>query len=210
MSNEVKIKICGLTRLEDMECVNEYKPDFIGFVFAKRSKRYCPTLQAKRMRSKLINGIITVGVFDNEPINEIINLYDQDVISIAQLHGGETNEYIEKLKDKRPTLRIVRAIDASKNTDNFDMSLADYLLFDNGNGGSGKMFNWENINIKDIPFFIAGGINNENVTDAIKLKPYAVDVSSGVETDGLKDFKKIRNIIELVRRENIMNSCGGK
>lgn len=196
-----KIKICGLKRLEDIEIVNKYKPDYIGFVFAD-SKRKVTNDLASKMKKYLDSSIKSVGVFVDEDIDEIIKLYDEGIIDIAQLHGLENEEYIKKLKQKSNyRLEIINAIEMSGEEDllEYENSLADYLLFDSGKG-SGKTFDWRLIR-KDLKkeFFLAGGLNSENISKAIEeFNPYAVDLSSGVETDGYKDELKIKKVMEEV------------
>lgn len=196
-----KIKICGLKRLEDIEIVNKYKPDYIGFVFAD-SKRKVSSDLAFKMKKNLDSSIKSVGVFVDEDIDVIIKLYDEGIIDIAQLHGLENEEYIKKLKQKSNyQLEIINAIEMSGEKDllEFDNSLADYLLLDSGKG-SGKTFDWRLIR-KDLKkeFFLAGGLNSKNISKAIEeFNPYAVDLSSSVETDGNKDELKIKEVMEEV------------
>ena len=196
-----KIKICGLKRLDDIEIVNKYKPDYIGFVFAD-SKRKVSSDLAFKMKKNLDSSIKSVGVFVDEDIDVIIKLYDEGIIDIAQLHGLENEEYIKKLKQKSNyQLEIINAIEMSDEKDlkEYDNSLADYLLLDSGKG-SGKTFDWRLIR-KDLKkeFFLAGGLNSKNISKAIEeFNPYAVDLSSGVETDGYKDELKIKEVMEEV------------
>ncbi|MBQ2612809.1 MAG: phosphoribosylanthranilate isomerase [Methanobrevibacter sp.] len=196
-----KIKICGLKRLDDIEIVNKYKPDYIGFVFAD-SKRKVTSDLACKMKKNLDSSIKSVGVFVDEDIDVIIKLYDEGIIDIAQLHGLENEEYIKKLKQKSNyQLEIINAIEMSDEKDlkEYDNSLADYLLLDSGKG-SGKTFDWRLIR-KDLKkeFFLAGGLNSKNISKAIEeFNPYAVDLSSGVETDGYKDELKIKEVMEEV------------
>jgi len=196
-----KIKICGLKRLEDIEIVNKYKPDYIGFVFAD-SKRKVTSDLACKMKKNLDSSIKSVGVFVDEDIDVIIKLYDEGIIDIAQLHGLENEEYIKKLKQKSNyKLEIINAIEMSDEKDllGYENSLADYLLLDSGKG-SGKTFDWRLIR-KDLKkeFFLAGGLNSKNISKAIEeFNPYAVDLSSSVETDGYKDELKIKEVMEEV------------
>ena len=196
-----KIKICGLKRLEDIEIVNKYKPDYIGFVFAD-SKRKVTHDFACKMKKNLDSSIESVGVFVDEDIDVIIKLYDEGIIEIAQLHGLENEEYIKKLKQKSNyQLKIINAIEMSDEKDllEYENSFADYLLLDSGKG-SGKTFDWRLIR-KDLKkdFFLAGGLNSENIAKAIEeFNPYAVDLSSGVETNGYKDEFKIKKVMEAV------------
>lgn len=151
----VKIKICGLKRLDDIKIVNKYKPDFIGFVFAESPRKVNHDL-AKQLKNNLNSDIKAVGVFVDNPQEEIIELFNKGIIDMVQLHGSEDEEYIQSLKDKTNNkLKIINAIEIKDETDisQYDKSQADYLLFDSGKG-SGKTFNWDLIknNIKK-PFF---------------------------------------------------------
>ena len=197
----VKIKICGLRRLEDVEMVNRHKPDYIGFVFAD-SKRKVSHEFAAHMKDNLSSDIISVGVFVDAEIDEIVELFGDGVIDIAQLHGSESEDYIRNLKERTDyKLKIINAIEMSDELDllEYDNSIADYLLLDSGKG-SGKTFDWSLIRDElDKEFFLAGGIDVSNVGEAIrKFNPYAIDLSSSLETDGFKDESKIREIMEVV------------
>lgn len=196
-----KIKICGLKRLEDIEIINKYKPDYIGFVFAD-SKRKVTHELAGQMKENLDSSIISVGVFVDADIDEILKLYRDDVIDIAQLHGRESEEYINKLKQKSNyQLKIINAIEMSDKKDlkAYENSIADYLLLDSGKG-SGKTFDWSLIR-KDLKkeFFLAGGLNAQNISQAItEFNPYAVDLSSSLETNGYKDELRIKEVMEAI------------
>ncbi|WP_407421377.1 phosphoribosylanthranilate isomerase [Methanobrevibacter sp.] len=197
----VKIKICGLKRLEDIEIVNKYKPDYIGFVFADSKRKVSHDL-ALKMRNNLDSDIVSVGVFVDADGNEIIELFDEGVIEIAQLHGSESEDYIRNLKEKtNHKLKIINAIEMTNELDllEYDNSIADYLLLDGGKG-SGKTFDWSLIrNDLDKEFFLAGGIDISNVGEAIRnYNPYAIDLSSSLETDGFKDESKIKEIMEVI------------
>ena len=198
----VKIKICGLKRLEDIEIVNRYKPDYIGFVFAD-SKRKVSHELAGQLKDNLDSGIVSVGVFVDADPEEIIELFRNCVIDVAQLHGSEDEEYITNLKDKtNHKLEIINAIEMSEEVDlgSYENTQADFLLLDSGKG-SGKTFDWRLIkkNLKK-EFFLAGGLDVSNICQAIEeFKPYAVDLSSSLETDGYKDENKIKEIMEVIR-----------
>lgn len=195
-----KIKICGLFRDCDIDFVNEATADYVGFVFAK-SHRQISVKQADLFRKKLNKNIISVGVFVNNDIEEIQKIYNDGIISIAQLHGSEDNNYIAGLR-KNCKVEIIKSVNASTGIDlqkikNID---ADFLLFDGGIGGEGKTFDWKILSEINKPFFLAGGLNIDNIDEAIKkVKPYAVDLSSGVETDRVKDKQKILNIVRRVK-----------
>lgn len=195
----VKIKICGLKRLKDIDIANKYKIDYAGFVFAE-SKRKVTHKLASQMKEKISSDIPVVGVFVDANSKEILKLYNDNIIDIAQLHGNENEEYIKNLKEKTDyNLKIIKAIEMSETVDlsKYDNSLADYLLLDNGKG-SGETFDWRLIR-KDLKkdFFLAGGLNSENISQAIEeFKPYAIDLSSSVETNGFKDEEKIKKVME--------------
>lgn len=194
----MKLKICGLFRDIDIDYVNEAKPDFIGFVFAK-SRRQVSTVWAEAMRPRLRSEITPVGVFVNELPAKVAKLLNDSIIEIAQLHGEESEDYIKELKSLtgKPIIKVVRVlsyedIEAAQDT------VADFLLLDNGTGGTGESFDWSLVSKVNKPFFLAGGLNAGNLEQAIAAtSPYAVDMSSGVETDGMKDRGKI---LEIVRR----------
>jgi len=207
----MKIKICGLFREQDIDYVNEARPDYIGFVFAESKRQVSPSF-AIQLRRRLSDDIIPVGVFVNAPIADIVTLYHDNVISIAQLHGTEDGEYITQLKEASavdgktpiPVIKTIKSVDLKKNTP--ITSSADYFLIDSG-AGSGKAFNWELLNSAEMnalkgakPWFLAGGIDLSNIGQAMIFKPYALDVSSGAETDGVKDREKIVQLISLVHK----------
>lgn len=198
-----RIKLCGLSRYCDIEAANELKPEYVGFVFAKKSKRYISTKNAEELKRLLFPGIKAVGVFVNEKPEYIAELLNKGVIDIAQLHGGEDEDYIKKLRqltDKQliKAFRITSAGDVEK----AERCSADYVLLDSG-AGTGTVFDWKLIKNIKRPYFLAGGLSPENAEDAVKkLNPYAVDVSSGIETDGVKDKNKMAAFIAAVRKED--------
>lgn len=226
-----RIKICGLKRMEDIQAVNEYKPEYIGFVFAN-TKRFVSDELAAELKSALDKRIKAAGVFVNEPIAHVVKLVSEGTIDVIQLHGQEDLNYVNQLKEeltKRqlqiPIIKAVR-IDASlevteekeaevlkENQRLIDEAKAlqvDYLLFDAKVkgifGGSGKQFDIAGLPPDEaigMPYFLAGGIGLHNVKQLIALRsPYGIDVSSAVETDGYKDKEKIREFIETVRKES--------
>lgn len=195
-----KIKICGLQSENDISYVNKLKPDYIGFVFLQGRRRYISPQKALSLRTLLDPSIQSVGVFVNEPIENVAALLQNQTIQIAQLHGQEDEAYARKLKClcNRPIIKafIIRS------TEDIQRALvypSDYLLLDNGLG-TGETFDWSLIQNIDRPFFLAGGLTSENVSQAISLThPYAVDTSSGVETGHQKDYEKIKSFINAVR-----------
>lgn len=199
-----KIKICGLFRPEDIEYANRVHPDYIGFVFWEKSRRRVTAEQAAELKGKLKPGILAVGVFVDAPCKEIISLLNTDVIDIAQLHGEETEEdiqYIQAVTGK-PVIKAVK-VRSRYDVEAWLDSSADYLLFDSGMG-SGVTFDWELLADVKREFLLAGGLNPGNLEEALeRIQPYGVDLSSGVETDGVKDFEKMRAVVDLVRSRRV-------
>lgn len=200
-----KIKFCGLTRVEDIKIANEIVPEFIGFVFAKKSRRYITTEKAAELKKILRREISSVGVFVDEKIEIVADLAKKNIFDLIQLHGAEDENYISELKNFTDK-KIIKAVQI-KNAD--DLKLAenfssDFILLDSG-AGTGKKFDWEILKNFHQKYFLAGGLNPENISNAIKiLNPFAVDVSSGIETDGVKDAEKMKKFIEKVRSENFL------
>ena len=197
-----KIKLCGLTRPCDIEWANDLQPDYIGFVFAKKSKRYVAPERAKVLREGLASGIRVVGVFVNEAPEAVAARLNDGIIDIAQLHGSEDENYIRTLRKltDRPLIKAFR-IDSAADLDRARLSSADHVLLDNGAGGTGTAFDWALLKEFDRPYFLAGGLSPENVVRAVKaVHPFAVDVSSGIETDGVKDYKKMTAFVSAVRK----------
>lgn len=202
-----RIKICGLFREEDAALVNAAQPDYAGLVFAP-GRRQVDVNMARAIRERLSPTITPVGVFVDADISFIEGLYREGTISIAQLHGNEDDGYIRELKGRCgvPVIRTVRftedggpgAVPISAD------SAADYLLFDSG-AGTGRRFDWtrpdfaEAVRKPPRPWFLAGGINIGNIMEAVALKPFCIDVSSGAESAGLKDADKVRRLVEAVR-----------
>ena len=200
----MKIKICGLKRNEDIEYVNEALPDYIGFVFSK-SRRQVTLQQAYDLKRDLNSRIKSVGVFVNEPQDMIAELAKNGIIDLAQLHGNEDNVYISKLREKTDgKVKIIKAISISNefSIDQINEIDADLFLLDNGSGGTGKAFDYSLIKNKvNDRIFLAGGINAGNIKNAVSLNPYCIDVSSGAESDGIKDREKIIKLVRSIRDE---------
>lgn len=196
------IKLCGLTREEDIKKANEIKPEYVGFVFYEKSRRNVSREKARKLRSLLNPEIKTVGVFvDANPV-EIEDLFEERIIDVAQLHGNESDDYIKELQDKNiPVIKTFKA-NAPEELIKAEKSSADMIMFDAGNG-EGKPINDLNIlTYIERPFILAGGLNQENVANAIKVtNPYGVDVSSGIETDNLKDGNKMKEFVNAVRTD---------
>ena len=204
VQTKTKIKMCGLRRPEDIEAVNELKPEYIGFVFFPGSKRYVTPETAKALRAGLEPGIKTVGVFVDGDPETVARLLEEGVIDIAQLHGHEDETYLAELRKKtdKPLIRAFR-IRSAEDAQQAQASTAEQILLDAG-AGDGKTFDWSWLKEVTRPYFLAGGLNPENAGEAVKkLKPYAVDVSSGIETEGYKDINKMRAFVRAVREEQV-------
>lgn len=226
-----RIKLCGLTRIQDIEIANKLKPEYIGFIFWGRSSRNVSAIQAARLKGKLDPEIKAVGVFVNAPAEQVISYYNVGIIDIAQLHGNENEEYIKKLHDAG--LTVIKAFKMKKTGENINLagngnietpekptgnaitetygkstddviteavkSSADYIMFDPGKG-EGATFNWQLIKGIKREFFLAGGLTPENIEKAVEtVQPFAVDVSSGIETDGHKDPDKMSAFVKSTR-----------
>ena len=197
-----KIKLCGLSRPCDIMAANGLQPDFIGIVFARGSKRYVSEETAAALKAQLLPEIRVVGVFVREPPESVAALLNRGVIDIAQLHGGESEAYIAQLRalTDKPIIKAFR-IDTAADVEAANASSADFVLLDSGNGGTGTVFDWELLSGIRRPYFLAGGLHPGNAEAAVRaLKPYAVDVSSGIETDGLKDKEKMAAFAAAVKR----------
>lgn len=197
-----RVKLCGLRRECDVEAVNELKPEFAGFILSTPFKRYVDPEKVLEFRKKLTCGTKMVGVFVDEELEYVKDILLRDIVDVAQLHGHETNEYIESLK-KLTNKPVIKAFKIEKEE---DIKLAkeckaDCVLLDSGTG-TGKKFNWELIKNIDRPYILAGGLDPDNVGEAVSaLHPFGVDVSSGIETDGFKDPEKMKAFVLNVRKE---------
>ena len=199
--SETKITLCGLKRIQDIDAVNLLRPDLVGFVFAPKSKRAVTRQTAAELKERLLPGIPVAGVFVNEELDVVAGLLQEGIIDIAQLHGNESPEYIRELREKtgKP---VIRAIQVRQRSDlrEAEESPADYILLDAGMG-DGKLLDRELLKGFGRPYFLAGGLDCENVREAIReLDPYGVDASSGIETDGVKDPEKMQAFIDAVRK----------
>lgn len=200
-----KIKICGLTRECDVDYINEAKPDYIGFVFAESRRKVLPK-EAYMLKKRMAEGIRTVGVFVNEQPEKIIALVKEGIIDVVQLHGQETYIYVNYIKEhtKCPIIKAVHQ-ETWQEQDvyhKYAEAGVNYFLFDSSNGeqigGTGRTFDWSLLPRISYPYFLAGGLHIGNIEAALrKVEPYGVDISSGVEKNGVKDRDKI---IEMIRR----------
>ncbi|MGO4928720.1 phosphoribosylanthranilate isomerase [Fundicoccus ignavus] len=198
----IKVKICGLRRPEDIEAANAAKPDYVGFIFVPETKRYVKPDLAASFRRDLAADIQTVGVFVNAPIEEIVAICQAGTIDLVQLHGEEDQAYIAHLKGQVDQ-HIIKSVAVGDELV-VDPNQADYLLFDSlspSRGGSGKIFDWQMVSAyQEKPFFLAGGLGIGNIEEALKVvRPYAVDASSSLETDGVKDPVKMQKFVAKIR-----------
>ncbi len=195
-----KVKLCGLRRREDIEIANELLPDFVGFVFAEKSRRVITRETAEQLKMWLAEGIPAVGVFVNALPETVAYLLEDGIIDLAQLHGQEDADYIARLRQltDKPLIQAFR-VRNGEDVLRAEQSPADFILLDAG-AGDGKTFEWEIAESTARPYFLAGGLTPENAGEAvIRLHPFALDVSSGIETDGQKDPKKMRAFMQAVR-----------
>lgn len=191
-----KVKICGLSTREAVEAAVNSGADYIGFVFAK-SKRQVGIKQASHLAQFIPKTVQKVGVFVSPTLMELQEAIVKVPLDLVQIHGEFSDEDFEKLD-----VPSIRAIPVEKTLEEIQTK-ADFLLFDAPLAGSGKTFDWELLKDENIekPYFLAGGLTVDNVKQAITFfRPYAVDVSSGVETDGKKDLLKIMRFIESVKK----------
>lgn len=196
----MKVKICGLSRPTDIEAVNQYQPDYAGFIINfPKSHRNCTPEQVQALHAQLSDSIPAVGVTVNQPLKTVAALLEQGVIDIAQLHGQEDEAYICELKRRtgKPIWKAFR-IRSADDLDAARASSADMILLDNGYG-TGETFDWTLVRGIGRPFILAGGLCESNISDAAKMQPDAMDISSGVETNRVKDPEKIRILIERIR-----------
>ncbi len=198
------IKICGLFRPEDIFYVNEALPDYAGFIinFEKSHRNVSPDTVVT-LKSLLLPDIKSVGVFVDEDISSICRLYDTGALDVIQLHGHESNIYINELRKLIPKAIIWKAFKIRRESDIMYCmkSDADMILLDNG-CGTGDTFNWKLTKNITRPYILAGGLTPKNIPDAIKkLKPWGIDISSGVETNKLKDKKKIISAVAAARSD---------
>lgn len=217
----LKIKFCGLFRECDIDYANALKPDFIGFIFVEHSKRFVDFATAQALKSHLDSGVKAVGVFVDSPVERIMEALSEGIINAVQLHGNENSAYISELKacmqsnlgTESPIIKAIKVSDSHSLAQSLESSAqygADFILLDSPNAGSGRAFDWNALAQRLVKsqdfarefqtrFFLAGGINVENIQSAIALKPFCIDISSGIESNGVKDFAKMQTIINAVR-----------
>lgn len=193
------IKICGMRRKEDIEAAGRCRPDYIGFILSEGFRRSVEVSEARRLSELLAPGIKVVGVFVNEPVEAIAGACD--FLDMVQLHGQEDNSYLERLREvtDRALIQAFR-IRESGDLERAMKSSADLILLDSGTG-TGRSFEWNLIGEIQRPWILAGGLGPDNIAEAVsRFRPYAVDLSSGAETDGWKDPEKMRLCVEAVRK----------
>ena len=198
-----KIKFCGMRRPEDIEAANEILPDFIGFILAPKFWRYIPLDTVKNLASMADPKIKRVGVFVDNPESDVLEALKSGAVDMAQLHGGEDEEYIKKIQRaaSKPVIKAFK-ITCAEDIKKASESPADLILLDAGTG-TGERFDWSLIKNIGRDFILAGGLNSENVREAVeRFHPYAVDLSSGIETDKVKDPSKMRAVAEAVRQKH--------
>ena len=201
----MKVKICGLSRPSDIAAVNQYRPDYAGFIINfPKSHRSCTPEQVQALHAQLSPDIPAVGVTVNQPLGTVASLLEQGIIDIAQLHGQEDDAYIRSLRrlTDAPIIQAFR-VASPADIERANRSIADCILLDHGAGGTGCTFDWSLTDRVTRPYILAGGLTPENLPRAIeRCHPFAVDLSSGVETNGCKDLNKMRAAVAAVRRGN--------
>ncbi len=213
--SETRIKICGMRRIEDIEAANACRPDYIGFILSPGFRRSVTPEEAEQLARRLAPGILKVGVFVNESVERVASA--AGFLDLIQLHGSEDNAYIRDLRGRlmtndprgRMTKPVIQAfrIRCADDLKRAMESEADYLLLDNGTG-TGEAFDWSLISEAETqqsgaaarPWILAGGLGPDNVAEAVRrFRPFAVDLSSGAETDGWKDPEKMARCVQAVR-----------
>ena len=215
-----KVKMCGISKVETIPAVVEAKPDYMGLVFAP-SKRQVTVDQAKILVEELHRGyakkygsdtehdkngtIKTVGVFVNETVENLVTIANEANLDAVQLHGDEDEAFIQSLKE-RTNVEVWKAVQirSAADVEKWIDSSADMLLFDayhkDERGGTGEVFDWSSLDAFERPFMLAGGIDSTNVARAIRtVRPYGIDISSGIETNGVKDDEKITAFTKIVK-----------
>lgn len=195
-----KIKICGITQPSEIAYINETQPDYCGFVINVADRRRSVTPEQVRLMTRnLSEKVLAVGVFVDAPVKLIVDLLSEKVIQMVQLHGQEDEAYIKQLKrlTDQPLIKAFN-ISSAQDVEQATNSSAEYILLDNGNGGTGQTFDWSLLDKVKRPFILAGGLSPTNIPEAIaSLHPYGLDISSGVEKNGVKDKEKM---VAAVRR----------
>ncbi len=204
-ASETKVKLCGMRRPEDIEAVNAVRPDYIGFICNDRFWRYIPMEEARKLKRMLDSSIRAVGVFVDDPFEKIAEYLKNGVIDLVQLHGNESEYYIRQLQNvmafqgtRVPIIKALK-IESERDIEAARRNAADYVLLDNG-AGTGASFDWTLIRDIERDYFLAGGLGPDNVREAVeRFHPFAVDMSSSLETDKVKNPAKIEAAVRAVR-----------
>lgn len=207
----MKLKFCGIRRPQDIQLINMHTPDYIGFILAEGYRRTVSPETVRELCGKLEADVKKVGVFVNQTVEEVVSASEKSGIDILQLHGDETAEYIDELR-KFTDLEIWKAVRV-KSVDDIiraDSLNADKILIDSFvkgvYGGTGKTADWNIVRQAEklikTPYFLAGGLNAGNLPEALEiLNPYGIDISGGIETDGIKSEEKMKRISEIIMED---------
>ena len=199
---DTKIKFCGLRREEDVKYAASLGAGFMGFILTDRFRRYIEPSEVARLKAFVPASCKTVGVFVDEPVDYVVSAAETAGLDMIQLHGAEDEAYIAEVKEKTglPIIKMIKPV-SEDDIITARQSLADLILLDSGAGGTGKVFDWSLAENLGRDYILAGGLTPENVGEAVeRLKPFAVDVSSGVEAEGIKDFSKMKAFAAEVRK----------
>ena len=199
---DTKIKFCGLRREEDIKFAASLDAGFMGFILTDRFRRFIEPEEAGRLKQFVPASCKTVGVFVDEPLDYVIESAELADLDMIQLHGSEDDAYVAEIKEKTglPVIKMIKP-ETIDDIITARQSLADLILLDSGAGGTGRVFDWSLAEKLGRDYILAGGLTPENVGEAVeRLRPFAVDVSSGVETDGIKDFLKMKAFAAEVRK----------
>ncbi len=198
---KVKVKICGIRNEMEIKLINDFKPDYAGFIFLPNSRRFVAPEYAGLLRAKLRSNIEAVGVFYDETLKTVAMTAEIAGLDLVQLNGHENGEYISALREYT-RCRIIKSfeIQTPMDVERAMGSRADFIMLNGGNN-DGDKFDWSYVSHSRRKYFLSGGLNPENVTQALLLKPvpYCLDVCSGVEVKRLKDFRKVMKFINTVR-----------
>ncbi|MBP5654039.1 MAG: phosphoribosylanthranilate isomerase [Clostridiales bacterium] len=196
-----KIKFCGLRREDDVRYAAMLNADFAGYIMSPKFQRYVSAFQVLEWKALLPFTTKTVGVFVDETLEYVTECAEEARLDLIQLHGTEDDGFITSVRQRTglPVIKMIRP-ESEEDIKIARESSADYILLDSGVGGTGKTFNWFYAGRLDREYFLAGGLTPDNVGEAVRrLHPYAVDVSSGVENDGYKDFDRMNLFAKEVR-----------
>ena len=199
---DTKIKFCGLRREEDVKYAASLGAGYMGFILTDRFRRYIEPSEVAILKAFVPASCKTVGVFVDEPVDYVVSAAKAAGLDMIQLHGAEDEAYIAEVKEKTglPIIKMIKPV-SEDDIITARQSLADLILLDSGAGGTGKVFDWSLAENLGRDYILAGGLTPENVGEAVeRLKPFAVDVSSGVETEGIKDFSKMKAFAAEVRK----------